>query len=105
MARADGKPLTKTQIINGLADKTELSKKDIIAVLDAMTAQIQDAVSSNGSGSYTVPGLCKIYVKDVPAKPRRQVRNPGTGEMVWADPKPASRAVKVRPLKALKDMA
>ena len=105
MAKAEGKPLTKTQIINGLADKTELSKKDIIAVLEAMTAQIQDAVSSSGSGSYTVPGLCKIHVKDVPAKPRRQVRNPGTGEMVWADPKPASRAVKVRPLKALKDMA
>ena len=105
MAKADVKPLTKTQIINGLAEKTELSKKDIIAVLDAMTEQIQDAVSKKGAGSYTIPGLCKIYVKDVPAKPKRQVRNPGTGEMVWAEPKPASRAVKVRPLKALKDMA
>ncbi|MEC7598825.1 MAG: HU family DNA-binding protein, partial [Planctomycetota bacterium] len=34
-----------------------------------------------------------------------QVRNPATGEMVWAAPKPARRVVKVRPLKALKDMA
>ena len=105
MAKADVKPLTKTQIINNLAEKTELSKKDIIAVLEVMTAQIEEAVSKSGAGSYTIPGLCKIYVKDVDAKPKRQVRNPGTGEMVWAEPKPASRAVKVRPLKALKDMA
>lgn len=105
MAKADLKPLTKTQIINGLAEKTELSKKDITTVLEAMTEQIQEAVAKKGPGSYTVPGLCKIYVKDVPAKPKRQVRNPGTGEMVWAEPKPASRAIKVRPLKALKDMA
>lgn len=105
MAKADVKPLTKTQIIKGLEEKTGLSKKDVLAVLEAMTEQIQEAVSKKGAGSYTIPGLCKIYVKDVPAKPRRQVRNPGTGEMVWADAKPASRAIKVRPLKALKDMA
>lgn len=105
MAKADEKPLTKTQIINDLAETTELSKKDIIAVLEAMTGQIEEAVAKNGPGAYTVPGLCKIYVKDVPAKPRREVRNPGTGLMQWADAKPASRAIKVRPLKALKDMA
>ena len=38
------------------------------------------------------------------ALPKRQVRNPGTGEMVWAKPKPAHDQIKVRPLKALKDM-
>ncbi len=36
--------------------------------------------------------------------PKRQVRNPATGEMIWADPKPASVAVRVRPLKKLKEM-
>jgi nucleoid DNA-binding protein len=105
MAKADVKALTKTQIIAELAEKTELSKKDIIAVMDAITEQIQVAVSKSGPGAYTLPGLCKIYVRDVPAKPKREVRNPGTGQMQWADPKPASRQIKVRPLKALKDMA
>ena len=36
--------------------------------------------------------------------PWTEVRNPATGEMIWAKPKPARNIVKVRPLKALKDM-
>ena len=104
MAKADVKPLTKTQIINGLAEKTELSKKDIIAVLDAMTEQIQDAVTAKGAGSYTIPGLCKIYVKDVPAKPKRKGRNPADGTEIWLKPKPASKKLTIRPLKGLKEM-
>ncbi|MEM7560065.1 MAG: HU family DNA-binding protein, partial [Planctomycetota bacterium] len=51
-----------------------------------------------------IPNLCKIVAVDKPAQPKRQVRNPATGEMIWAAPKPASIQVKVRPLKKLKDM-
>ena len=100
------KPPTKSEIMNNLAEETGLTKKEVAAVLEALTGEIEKNIAKRGSaGMFTIPGLCKIYVKDVPAKPKRQVRNPGTGEMVWAEPKPASRAVKVRPLKALKDMA
>ncbi len=99
------KPLTKSQILAAMAESTGLSKKDVAAVLDALTAQISSAVSKKGPGQFTIPGLCKIVVRNKPATKKRQVRNPSTGEMVWADPKPASRVIKVRPLKALKDMA
>ena len=103
MAKAE-KPPTKTQIMASIAEETNLSKKEIAAVFEALTSQIEKAVSKKGPGSFTIPGLCKIVVKDKPALPKRQVRNPGTGEMVWAAPKPASRQVKIRPLKGLKDM-
>lgn len=101
---ANEKPPTKTQIMASIAEATDLSKKDVAAVFEALTDEIAKAVNKKGPGSFTIPGLCKIVVKDKPALPRRQVRNPGTGEMVWANPKPASRQVKVRPLKGLKDM-
>ena len=98
------KPLTKSQIVSELAEKSGLSKKDVTAGLEAMSGLVSAAVSKKGPGQFTIPNLCKIVVKVKPATKKRQVRNPQTGEMKWADPKPASRVVRVRPLKALKDM-
>ena len=105
MAKAAIKPPTKSQILAEMAESTELTKKDVATVLDALTAQISGQLGKGGSGQFTIPGLCKIVVQHKPATKKRQVRNPATGEMVWAAPKPARRVVKVRPLKALKDMA
>jgi nucleoid DNA-binding protein len=102
---ASGKAPSKTEVLNNMAETTGMSKKDIGTVFDALTTEIEKCISKKGGpGMFAIPGLCKIVVKNRPALPRRQVRKPGTNEMVWADPKPASRAVRVRPLKALKDM-
>ncbi len=96
---------TKSEIMNNLAEVTGLTKKEVAAVLEALTSEIEKNIAKRGSaGMFTIPGLCKIVVKDKPALPKRQVRNPGTGEMVWAKPRPASKQVKIRPLKGLKDM-
>ncbi len=106
MAKKTGpKPPTKSEIMNNLAEATGLTKKDIAGVFEALTAEIEGNIAKKTAcGQFTIPGLCKIVVKDRPALGKRQVRNPGTGEMVWAKPRPASRQVKVRPLKGLKDM-
>jgi len=102
---AANKPLTKSQILNSLTESTELPKKDVQAVLDALTGLIGDAVGRKGPGSFTIPGLCKIVVKDKPAKPaRKHVWVPLVQEYRDIPAKPASKAVKVTPLKALKDM-
>ncbi len=106
MAKKAGvKPPTKSEIMNNLAEATGLTKKEVAGVLEALTAEIEKNIAKRGSaGMFTIPGLCKIVVKDKPAMPKRQVRNPGTGDMVWAKPRPASKQVKIRPLKGLKDM-
>jgi nucleoid DNA-binding protein len=106
MSQKNGpKPPSKSEILNTLAEKTGLSKKDIAGVFEALTGEIENNIAKRASaGQFTIPGLCKIVVKERPAQPKRQVRNPGTGEMVWAKPRPASRQVKIRPLKGLKDM-
>ena len=41
MAKAAIKPPTKSQILTEMAESTGLAKKDVAAVLDALTAQIQ----------------------------------------------------------------
>ena len=99
------KPLTKSQILNSLAENSGVAKKDVQAVLDSLTGLIGDAVSKKGPGAITIPGLCKIVVKDKPAKPaRKHVWVPLVQEYRDIPAKPALKAVKVTPLKALKDM-
>lgn len=99
------KPLTKTEIYNNLAERTGLNKKQVGEFFDALAAEIEANIGKKGPRVFQIPQLCKIVAVDKPALPKRQVRNPATGEMIWADPKPASVQVKVRPLKKLKDMA
>lgn len=102
---ATKKPMTKTQILTSLAESTELTKKQVSDLLEALVDLVQKSLSARGAGSFTLPGLLKIERKKVPARPaKKDVRNPFTGEMYDQPAKPASVTVKVRALKKLKDM-
>jgi nucleoid DNA-binding protein len=97
------KPLTKSQILGELADATELSKRDVGGVMDALS----DLIGKNlkgGPGVFNVPGLMKIKVVRKPATKARKGINPFTGEETMFKAKPARNVVKVLPLKALKEM-
>lgn len=100
------KPLTKTELLNNIADDAGLSKKEVAAVLDSLGEQIKKSLGRRGPGAFTIPGLLKIEKKKVPArKARRGVPNPfKPGELMDVKARPASSKVKVRPLKNLKDM-
>ncbi|MDB4338617.1 HU family DNA-binding protein [Rubripirellula sp.] len=104
MAKAAPKAPTKTQILANIAEATTLSKKDVAAVFDALTGEIETALTKGGPGQFAIPGLCKIVLKDVPAKPKRKGRNPADGTEIWLNPKPASKKLSIRPLKGLKEM-
>ena len=106
MTKKNGpKAPTKSEIMNNIAEATGHTKKEIAAFFEALNVEIEKNVAKKGGpGQFTIPGLCKIVVQDKPAMPKREVRNPGTGEMVWAKPRPARRVIKVRALKGLKDM-
>jgi len=96
---------TKTEVLNGIAEATGLTKKDVAGVLGALEDQIRKALASRGPGAFTVPGLIKIQKKKVPARPAlANWKNPFTGEVQTRPAKPASTKVTVRALKNLKDM-
>lgn len=97
------KPATKTEIYSALADKTNLSKKDIAAVFDGLTELIEKEIGKKGPGQFVLPGLLKIQVVHRPATKARPGFNPATKEPITIKAKPAHKVVKVRPLKALKD--
>lgn len=97
--------MSKTQLLMELAEATELTKKQVSAVLDELGAVIERHVKKNAAGSFTMPGLFKILVVRKPATKARKGINPFTGEETVFKAKPASNAVKIRPLKKLKDFA
>lgn len=96
---------TKSQLMTAIADATELSKKDVTNVIEALRNVMHRHLKKGGARQFTVPGLMKCVVKHRPARPARKGINPFTGEETTFKAKPATNVVKVRPLKSLKDMA
>ncbi len=102
---AQAKAMTKSELLGAIAEECGLKRKEVAAVLDSLAANIKKNLSK--AGAFTLPGLVKIGKKKIPAKPaRKNVPNPfKPGETMTTKAKPASVKIKVRPLKALKDMA
>ncbi len=96
--------LSKTQILDQIAESTSLSRKQVGSVIEALTEVIEAHVNKRGVGEFVLPGLLKISTVRKPAVKARKGINPFTKEEVMFKAKPASTAVKVRPLKKLKDM-
>ena len=104
MAKAAGKPLTKSALFAALAEHTGLKKADVINVFDALTATLIKELGSKGPGTFTLPGLLKMKTRKIAAKKGgEQKKNALTGEMYVTKPKPASVRVTARPVKSLKE--
>ena len=105
-AAAAKKAPSKSEVTNNIAEETGLTKKQVAAVLEALSGEIKKNLGNRGPGVFAIPGLVKIEKKKVPARPaQKNVPNPfKPGETMDRPAKPASVKVKVRALKNLKDM-
>ena len=93
---------TKSEIVAQICKDTKLSRKEVAGVFDSLNGVIKKSLRS--AGLFTMPGLLKMKVVKKPASPAREGINPFTKEKVMFKAKPARNVVKIRPLKALKDM-
>jgi len=96
---------TKSEILASIAETTELSRKQVASVFEALSGLIKKNVGKKGPGKFVVPGLMKIVVIQKPAVKARKGINPFTKQEQMFKAKPARKVIKVRPMKALKDMA
>lgn len=94
--------MTKSEILNQIVKETKLSRKQAGAVLESLSGCIRKGLRS--TGLFTVPGLMKLKVVKKPATKEREGTNPFTGEKMVFKAKPASKKVRILPLKALKNM-
>lgn len=97
--------MTKTQIVSTISENTGLTKKQVGDVMGELETLIERSIKKRSVGEFTLPGLMKITTVKKPARKARKGRNPFTGEETVFKAKPASVAVKVRPLKKIKEFA
>lgn len=93
--------MTKTQLIDAIAESSSLSKNDVKTVIEHMATVGYKEL--NESGEFVIPGFAKISVVNKPATEAREGINPFTKEPMTFAAKPASRSVKASPLKVAKD--
>jgi nucleoid DNA-binding protein len=102
--KSSAKPMNKSEVVSGIAEKTGLTKKQVSSVFEVMTGQIKKSLGRSGPGTYIIPGLMKVFVVRKPAVQAHKGINPFTKEETMFKAKPARNVVKIRPLKNLKDM-
>lgn len=99
--KAGKKAMTKSQFVAHLADKTELSKKQVDAVLEAIVSAVTDQLKS--AGKFVFPGMARLTRVSVPAKKGGEKKvNPLNGQEYVTKDKPAHNKVNIRPIKAFK---
>ena len=97
-------PMTKSAMLDQIAQNTGLAKKQVSAVFDELATLIESHLKKGGAGQFVFPGLMKIEVKRKPATKARKGINPFTGAETVFKAKPARNVVKIRALKKVKDM-
>jgi nucleoid DNA-binding protein len=97
------KPLSKSEILHAVADAIgeEVSKKHVKQIVETLVTVAHRELKK--IGTFVLPGFAKFVVVKKPAKPAREGINPFTKQKQMFAAKPASKVVRARPVKAIKD--
>lgn len=90
--------MNKTELVETIAQRTDIAKKDVLAVLDTFE-DIAGEIVAKGKDTLTIPGFLKF---ERTKRAARTGRNPQTGEPLKV---PASNAAKVTAGAKLKNRA
>ena len=95
--------LTQTQLVDAVAERTGTSRTDAKKFLAALEDVVLEEIGN--AEKVKIGGVVQIEAKVRPATKERPGRNPATGEEIIISAKPASVAVKARPLAKAKAAA
>jgi nucleoid DNA-binding protein len=101
--KANTKPLSKSAILEAVTNAIgeELSRKQVKLVVETLVDVGHRELKK--TGVFVLPGFAKFVVVKKPARPAREGINPFTKEKQKFAAKPASKGVRARPVKAIKD--
>jgi nucleoid DNA-binding protein len=103
--KSDGKKatsLSKSALVNAVVEQAgDVSRKQVKAILEAMATIAYKELKK--AGVFTLPGFAKFRVVKKPATKAREGINPFTKSPMTYPAKPASKSVRARPIKAIKE--
>merc|ERR1719450_944255 len=97
-----GGAMTQTGAFQSVAETTGLKTKEVKGVVESLMAVAVEQVKK--SGSFKLGGMLNMKLKNKPATKARKGVNPFTKEPCVFKAKPASKTVRVLPMKKLKEM-
>lgn len=97
------KSLSKSGLIQAIAESVgeDMTRKQVKNIIESLINVGHRELKKNGV--FTLPGFAKFRVVKKPATKARQGINPFTKEPMTFAAKPASKSVRARPIKAIKD--
>jgi DNA-binding protein HU-beta len=97
------KPLSKSDVLNAVTQAVgdEVSRKHVKQIIETLVSVGHKELKKNGV--FVLHGFAKFVVVKKPARPAREGINPFTKEKQMFAAKPASKAVRARAVKAIKD--
>lgn len=95
----------KTSLAAHLAATSGVDVKAVRSVMAALESTMLASVHKKGAGEFTLPGIVRVAVQQVPAKKARKGIDPFTKEERVFKAKQASVKLKARFFKKLKDAA
>ena len=100
---AKKKPLSKSAVLEAVTETVgeEISRKQVKQVVEELVAIGHKELKKNGV--FVLPGFAKFTVVKKPARAAREGINPFTKEKQMFAAKPASKNVRARAVKAIKD--
>jgi DNA-binding protein HU-beta len=101
--KTSNKPLSKSALLESISETIGegLTRKQVKQVVDALVDVAHRELKK--TGVFVLPGFAKFVVVKKPARPAREGVNPFTKEKQKFAAKPASKGVRARPVKAIKD--
>ncbi len=97
------KPLSKSAVLQAITDAVgeEVSRKHVKQIVETLVTLGHKELKK--TGTFVLHGFAKFVVVKKPARPARDGINPFTKEKQRFAAKPASKSVRARPVKAIKD--
>src|ERR1700761_9585622 len=94
--------ISKSALINAVVETTgDVSRKQVKSILDSLSEVAYKEPKK--AGAFTMPGFAKFRVVKKPATKARQGINPFTKQPTTFAAKPASKSVRARAIKSIKD--
>merc|ERR1712226_1571294 len=94
--------MTVSGAYSSVAETVGLKPKDVKVAVESLLALAADQLKKNGS--FKIAGALNLKLKSKPARPARKGVNPFTKEPCVFKAKPASKTVRVLPMKKFKAM-
>ena len=95
--------LTQTQLADAVADRAGITRAQARTTIQALEDVVLSEIGN--AEKVKIGNLVQLNVRVKPATKARKGRNPATGEEITIAAKPASVAVKARPLAKAKNAA